>query len=95
MTRNLDKRVELMFPVDDQALKARVIVALRAMFRDNVKARRLTGDGSYTRRRPPKGEAAFRVQQFLQEESHRLAAIARDRVGISFRAQQSEAPDLS
>ena len=93
MTRNLDKRVELMFPVDDSGLKARVLASLRAMFRENVKARRLTPDGTYTRRRPPKGDASFRVQQYLQEESRRLASIARDRVGISFRAQQAGTAD--
>ena len=37
MTRNLDKRVELMFPVEHAEHKARVIYTLRAMFRDTVK----------------------------------------------------------
>ena len=40
MTRNLDKRIELMFPVEDRGAQgARCLHALRAMFRDNVKAR--------------------------------------------------------
>ena len=39
MSRNLDKRVELMFPVDDTGHKSERAHALRAMFRDNVKAR--------------------------------------------------------
>jgi polyphosphate kinase len=39
MSRNLDKRIELMFPIDDAANRDRVLHALRAMFRDNVKAR--------------------------------------------------------
>ena len=47
MSRNLDKRVELMFSVDDAAHKTTVLNALRAMFRDNVKARCLRPDGSY------------------------------------------------
>ena len=45
MTRNLDKRVELMFPLDRADHKAKVLYALRAMFRDNVKARQLNPDG--------------------------------------------------
>ena len=40
MTRNLDKRVELMFPVEDAEARAKVVYALRAMFRDNAKTRR-------------------------------------------------------
>ena len=40
MTRNLDRRVELMFPVEQPATRRRCSHALRAMFRDNVKARR-------------------------------------------------------
>jgi polyphosphate kinase len=49
MTRNLDSRIELMFPVEQPAHKASVTHALHAMFRDNVKARSLGPDGSYTR----------------------------------------------
>ncbi len=36
MTRNLDKRIELMFPVDDPDHQARVLHVLRAMFRDTT-----------------------------------------------------------
>jgi hypothetical protein len=39
MTRNLDKRVELMFPIEQSEHRARVLHALRWMFRDNVKSR--------------------------------------------------------
>jgi polyphosphate kinase len=39
MTRNLDRRIELMFPIENAELKATVVLALQAMFRDTVKAR--------------------------------------------------------
>ena len=90
MTRNLDKRIELVFPVEDLEHKARVLYALRAMFRDNVKARWLGADGTYRRRQPAPGEARFRVQQHLQDEARRSAALARDRVGIAFQPEQRE-----
>ena len=45
MTRNLDKRIELLFPIQQADHKQRVVHALRAMFRDNVKARVLQADG--------------------------------------------------
>jgi polyphosphate kinase len=77
MTRNLDKRVELMFPLDHADHKAKVLHVLRAMFRDNVKARWLGADGVYRKRPPAPGEAPFRVQTHLQEESRRLASAPR------------------
>jgi len=66
MTRNLDRRVELLFPVENDAHKKTLHSALMAMFRDNVKARRLGADGVYRRVAPAKGEAPFRVQEYLQ-----------------------------
>jgi polyphosphate kinase len=84
MSRNLDRRVELMFPVDDAAHKATVLNALRAMFRDTVKSWSLGPDGTYERRVPAAGEPPFRVQQALLEEAHRAAALARDAAGVTF-----------
>jgi polyphosphate kinase len=84
MTRNLDKRIELMFPVEQEDHRKAVVSALRAMFRDNVKARRLGPDGVYTRVRPAKGDAPYRVQQALQDDARRAEEIARDRAGLTF-----------
>ena len=90
MTRNLDKRVELMFPVEDAAHKATVTYALRAMFRDNVKARCLGPDGTYERRSRAANEQPFRVQQHLQEEARRRSSLARERAGVTFRPERAE-----
>jgi len=87
MTRNLDKRIELMFPIEQAAHKATVLHALRSMFRDNVKARRLHADGVYRPVVAGEGEAPFRVQQVLLEEAQRKAAQARDRAGLTFRPE--------
>ena len=84
MTRNLDRRLELMWPVDGAAHKARVIAVLRAMFRDTAKSWRLLPDGTYQRQAPADGESPFRVQQVLQEEARRVASLARDAAGITF-----------
>jgi polyphosphate kinase len=88
MTRNLDTRIELMFPVEAPEHKARVVTALRAMFRDNVKAWRLGPDGVYQRQQPADGESPFRVQQQLQDEAHRRVSLTRDRAGIVFQPEQ-------
>lgn len=47
MRRNLDRRLEILFPVLDPNLRRRLIDALGAYFADNVKARRLRPDGTY------------------------------------------------
>lgn len=49
MERNLDRRVELMFPVNDNDLKHRLKSILDIYLSDNVKARELKADGSYVR----------------------------------------------
>ena len=96
MTRNLDQRVELMFPIEQAEHKARVIATLRAMFRDTVKARWLDADGVYRRRPIAPGETPFRVQEHLQEEARRLASLARDRAGVTVRpAKRPKAPRRS
>jgi polyphosphate kinase len=47
MRRNLDKRVEIIFPVTDARLRRRLVEILGVYFADNVKARRLLPDGTY------------------------------------------------
>jgi polyphosphate kinase len=53
MPRNFQRRVEVMFPIEDEALRDRVIDEIMATaLADNVKARQLMPDGSYVRVRP-------------------------------------------
>ena len=47
MPRNLDRRVEIMFPVEDEGLKEQVIHILQVELEDNVKAHILQPDGTY------------------------------------------------
>lgn len=77
MTRNLDKRIELLFPVEAAEPRRRVLQALDAAFLDNVKARWLQSDGSYKRPRPEKGEEPFRMQVHLYRETQKLVQRAR------------------
>ncbi|MGH9146602.1 MAG: polyphosphate kinase 1, partial [Vicinamibacterales bacterium] len=88
MTRNLDKRVELMFPIEAAEHKAKVLHALRAMFRDTVKSRWLGADGFYRRSQLTPGEPSFRVQQALQDEARRAVSA---REGVVFHPQQRDA----
>ena len=77
MTRNLEKRVELMIPIEEPALKRRLVRILEAYFQDNTQASRLLPDGSSQRIVRAKGQKAFRVQdQFYQQA--KKAAKARE-----------------
>jgi polyphosphate kinase len=81
MTRNLDKRVELMFPIEDPQHKSKVLDVLRTMFRDTAKSRWLSADGLYRRRPPAPGEPPYRAQRELEQEAQR-SSLAREGVGI-------------
>jgi polyphosphate kinase len=68
MPRNFQRRVEVMFPVDDDDLRDRVVNEILAItLADNVKARRLLADGTYVRVRPEGGAAPVRSQYRFME----------------------------
>ena len=64
MPRNLDRRVELMFPVTQEGPRQRLIEALQVQFEDNQKARELLPDGTY-RRVAAEGTEPVRAQERL------------------------------
>lgn len=49
MPRNLDRRVEIMFPIEKTALQEKVMHILEYQLSDNVKAHILLPDGTYTK----------------------------------------------
>jgi polyphosphate kinase len=65
MPRNLDRRVELLVPVEDPVLKDRLLFTLKTYFKDNVKSRRLLSDGSYERIAPTLKHPMLRAQETL------------------------------
>ncbi len=66
MPRNLDRRVEIAFPVLDPALQAQVRQILEIQLADTVKARRILGDGSSVRV-PADDRPRLRSQERLYE----------------------------
>lgn len=68
MDRNLKRRVEVVFPIEDSALKQRMIDELLPIsLADNVKARELLADGSYHRVIPEPGQPILRSQERFLE----------------------------
>lgn len=66
MQRNLDRRVETLFPVESPKLKQWLLnQVLLPHLKDNVKSRLLMPDGVYRRIAPAPGEAPFNVQEWL------------------------------
>lgn len=48
MTRNMEKRIEILFPINEERIKKRIKEILEITIRDNVKARKQIKDGTYS-----------------------------------------------
>lgn len=77
MTRNLEKRVELMTPIVDSSSKKLLIGILEACFKDKQNASLIQTDGSSKRLERQKGERRFNMQEHLAQLFERQAAAAR------------------
>ena len=78
MPRNFQRRVEVMFPIEDEGLRDRVIDEILGIaLADNVKARRLLSDGSYTRVRPEAAPTAARREPLRSQ--YRFMELAREK----------------
>ncbi len=65
MRRNLDRRLELLFPIRDTRIRKRLAGILNTFFKDNVKAWELRSDGQY-RRVARKGHPVRAQQAFYE-----------------------------
>ena len=68
MPRNLDKRVEILFPVENETLKQEVIHILQVQLEDNVKAHILNKKGSYEKI-DKRGKILVDSQMYFCEEA--------------------------
>ncbi len=73
MGRNLDRRVELLVPVEQDHAKGRLIRILNAYFDDNTNASVLGDDGVYRAvEEKKKKKRQFRSQEMLYKEAHQI-----------------------
>ena len=72
MPRNLDRRVEILFPVEDAGLKKDVMHILQVQLADNMKARELTPENVYERI-DRRGKVLLGAQKTFCEEAVRNA----------------------
>jgi len=71
MSRNLERRIEIMFPVLDEKMRAELCDVLNAYFHDNCQARVLDSGGTWKRLSPASGEAPFRIQKDMLSRAER------------------------
>lgn len=73
MPRNLDKRVEILFPVEDETLKAEVIHILTIQLQDTLKAHIMQPDGTY-RKQDLRGKKKLCAQDYFRQEAMKNAS---------------------
>jgi polyphosphate kinase len=84
MPRNLDKRVEILFPVEDDKLKAEVIHILNIQLADTLKAHVMKPDGSYDKV-DKRGKVLLCGQDYFCEEAVKRAAASKKEVEVEHR----------
>jgi polyphosphate kinase len=81
MPRNFFRRVEVMVPIEDSALRARLIEILGISWADNVKAWYLDPSGAYVRVQPRVGPLLRSQQKFME--------LTRDKVKVADQAARA------
>ena len=75
MQRNLDRRVEIAFPVEQEGLKHRLMDMLQVYLRDNQKARVMLPGGAYNRVTATEEEKKLSAQQWFSDEAVKAAMV--------------------
>lgn len=91
MPRNLDKRVEILFPVEDEALKEQVIHILQVQLEDNVKAHILQPDGTYEKI-DKRGKGLVTAQLQFCEEAIAAASARKQEESVDVHETRRFAP---
>ncbi|TFG83921.1 MAG: polyphosphate kinase 1, partial [Spirochaetales bacterium] len=82
MPRNLERRIELMFPVSGTEARERVYAILMSYFLDNRSARVLGPSGHWKRVKAAEGEEPFSVQEYFHAELEGRALRLEDRSDV-------------
>lgn len=82
MTRNLEKRIELMIPIEDNKSKRRLTKILESAFKDNQNAHTLLPDGTSIKKEVTGKK--FRLQKAKQEKAEEAYANLRYKQSTTF-----------
>ncbi|MBR5650519.1 RNA degradosome polyphosphate kinase [Pseudobutyrivibrio sp.] len=69
MPRNLDRRVEIIFPVEDEVLKSKVKHILDVQLADTLKAYEMTEEANYVKVKPQRGKKPVGAQDTFCKEA--------------------------
>ncbi|MBK3495367.1 RNA degradosome polyphosphate kinase [Viridibacillus sp. YIM B01967] len=72
MTRNMIKRVEILFPIFDTEIKKRIMKSMKTQLRDNVKARIQDVNGDYRYNDKNAGDKCINSQEIFLKEAYRV-----------------------
>jgi len=90
MDRNLDRRVELLFPVEDPEVKEKIREILDMNLKDTVKARVLGSSGTYSRV-DKRGREKFNMQEYFQVKANTDAReLLKGKPDDAFKPRKSE-----
>ncbi len=80
MERNMDRRIEILWPLESLELKTKLTGILNTFLMDNCKSHEMQNDGTYIRNHPEQGEKLFRSQDKFIEYARRygIKSIAYD-----------------
>lgn len=80
MPRNLDRRVEIMFPLEDEAIRERAISILEIELADTLKAHLMKADGTYEKV-DKRGKDLINSQKVFGEEAVQAAKVLQTEKG--------------
>jgi polyphosphate kinase len=70
MTRNMDRRIEILFPIFSNPIKEKITQCLDTILNDNVKARELNSNGQYHYVKRQHNEVEINSQHIFCEQAH-------------------------
>jgi polyphosphate kinase len=79
MPRNLDHRVEVVTPIEDETIQAELSATIEALWRDTASSFELDAAGSWQRVQPKKDERPRSGQQVLMRRARRRFSLSRAR----------------
>lgn len=84
MGRNLERRVELMIPIEDSRARRKLQKILETLFRDNQQASRMLPDGSSEKIAPASGDKPFRAQEHFSKQARNRAKAREHERAMTF-----------
>ncbi len=79
MERNFDRRVETLFPVEDNECKSEILNYISIILKGNQKTRQLLSDGSYIIKPMADGDLPFRSQIELYKYEQKRNLVSKDK----------------